>query len=95
MVNVYHQNCISSPLAHADLVNANLTLLFVRLINDSLRKYLYPTALVDMRWKLCTTVYGILVSKIIIETIIITIYNNNDILRYNGHTQNWSNKFLI
>lgn len=85
MVNVYHQNCIFSPLAHADIVNANLTLLFVRLINNSLRNYLYHAALVDLRWELCTTVYGILVSKIIIETIIITIYNNNDILRYIGY----------
>lgn len=95
MVNIYRQNCISSPLAYADLVNANFTLLFVRLINNSLREYLYPAALVDLRWELCATVYGIVVSEIIIETTIITIYNNNDILRYIRYTQNWSNKFLV
>ncbi|XP_050459635.1 insulin-degrading enzyme-like isoform X2 [Cataglyphis hispanica] len=49
-----------SPLAHADVVNANLTLLFVRLIDNSLRKYLYHAASVDLQWELCTTVYGIL-----------------------------------
>ncbi|XP_029680912.1 insulin-degrading enzyme-like isoform X1 [Formica exsecta] len=55
-IMIFHFIC---PLAYADLVNANFTLLFVRLINNSLREYLYPAALVDLRWELCATVYGI------------------------------------
>ncbi|KAL6425857.1 hypothetical protein ACFW04_009693 [Cataglyphis niger] len=54
---IFHFIC---PFVHATLVNANLTLLFVRLIDNSLRKYSYQAALVDLQWELCATVYGIL-----------------------------------
>lgn len=69
-----------------DSVNANLTILFIRFINNSLKECLYPATLVDLHWELCATDYGILVSKIKIDNNIITMYNNNicnnDILKY-------------
>ncbi|CAL1686426.1 unnamed protein product [Lasius platythorax] len=54
---IFHFIC---PSAYANSVNANLTLLFVRLVNNSLSEYLYPAALVDLQWELSATVYGIL-----------------------------------
>lgn len=44
-------------------INANLTLMFVRLINKSLSEYVYPAALVDLHWEFCATIKGIQVSN--------------------------------
>ncbi|XP_072748071.1 insulin-degrading enzyme-like [Anoplolepis gracilipes] len=56
-IMIFHFIC---PPAHANPVNANLTLMFIQLINNSLKEYLYPAALVDLQWELCITVSGIL-----------------------------------
>ncbi|XP_011637208.1 insulin-degrading enzyme-like [Pogonomyrmex barbatus] len=49
-----------SPFAFKNSTSVSFTLMFVHCINKSLSEYVYPAALVDLRWKLSATIHGIL-----------------------------------
>ncbi|XP_020291218.1 insulin-degrading enzyme-like [Pseudomyrmex gracilis] len=48
------------PITNENYDNAKLTSWYVNILNTCLQRYKYPAGLVDLRWKLSTTVRGIM-----------------------------------